>query len=734
MESVGSLNPSTNATLTLTARVNAGTGGTTIINWASITHADQPDPVASNNLDHDGITVHAAVAAYPASNSPVCEGATIYLFGGPDGMASYHWAGPGGFSIDLQNPTRPSATITMAGNYTLTVTSLEGCSDTESIHVTVQTCESPPNKPTNISPSTGTCVGLPVTLTASAFFDPDSGEHQDAAQWQIRASTGGYSDPVFDSGTDTVNLSHITIPLGILSDSSSYCWHVRYQDNLGAWSEYSSETCFYTKPVAVAYSNTPVCVTKTIQLYGGPSDMVYNWTGPLGFTSDLQRPTRSGATTGMAGTYNLTVTAPNGCSDTTSTYVTVQTCTSPPDTPTNISPSPATCVALPVTLTASTFSDSEPQSAAQWQIRVGGGGYSDPVFDSERDTANLNSIAIPPGVLSDASSYFWHVRYQDNLGAWSEYSSETFFFTKPVATASSNSPVCVGQTIQLYGGPGGMVYSWTGPNGFSSLMQNPTIANAATSNTGTYNLTVTALNGCSDTTSTSVTVQPCASPPNRPTNISPSPGTCVGLPVTLTASAFSDSGSQSAAQWQIGTSTGDYSDPVFNSTTGALTSFTVPLGILSGASSYYWHVRYQDNLGAWSEYSTETFFCTNPVAAASSGPPAYVGGIIRLFGGPDGMASYSWTGPNGFSSGLQDPVIPNATLAMNGTYTLTVTTVNDCTDIASTSVTVGASGPYGPVGWETRPIDKLRVLLPWIVLVAAIVAAVSLLVLRRRRV
>jgi hypothetical protein len=38
-----------------------------------------------------------------------------------------------------------------------------------------------------------------------------------------------------------------------------------------------------------------------------------------------------------------------------------------------------------------------------------------------------------------------------------------------------------------------------------------------------------------------------------------------------------------------------------------------------------------------------------------------------------------------------------------------------------------------PVGWETYPVNKLRVLLPWIVLLAAIIAGASLLVLRRRR-
>jgi hypothetical protein len=37
------------------------------------------------------------------------------------------------------------------------------------------------------------------------------------------------------------------------------------------------------------------------------------------------------------------------------------------------------------------------------------------------------------------------------------------------------------------------------------------------------------------------------------------------------------------------------------------------------------------------------------------------------------------------------------------------------------------------VGWETYPISKVRVLLPWIALLAAIVAGAGVLVLRRRR-
>jgi hypothetical protein len=42
-------------------------------------------------------------------------------------------------------------------------------------------------------------------------------------------------------------------------------------------------------------------------------------------------------------------------------------------------------------------------------------------------------------------------------------------------------------------------------------------------------------------------------------------------------------------------------------------------------------------------------------------------------------------------------------------------------------------GDPGAVGWDTYPINKMRVLLPWIALLAAFILAASLLVLRRRR-
>ncbi len=166
---------------------------------------------------------------------------------------------------------------------------------------------------------------------------------------------------------------------------------------VGTWE--TTPTC-----VAIASSNSPVCEGETIELYGGAAGMdTYSWTGPAGFSSTDQNPTRPNATLAMSGTYTLTVTI-DSCTAVATTDVTVN--------------------------------------------------------------------------------------------------------EKPTATASSNSPVSEGETLELYGGPAGMTsYSWTGPDSFSSTLISPTVSISATMDmAGTYTLIVTNTYGCSDSDTTYVTV------------------------------------------------------------------------------------------------------------------------------------------------------------------------------------------------------------------------------------
>jgi hypothetical protein len=60
-----------------------------------------------------------------------------------------------------------------------------------------------------------------------------------AAQWQI---LDGLGIAVYDTGTDTAHLTSLTVPSGKLNVGSTYSWKVRYQDNYGDWSGYSTPT------------------------------------------------------------------------------------------------------------------------------------------------------------------------------------------------------------------------------------------------------------------------------------------------------------------------------------------------------------------------------------------------------------------------------------------------------------------------------------------------------------
>ena len=148
---------------------------------------------------------------------------------------------------------------------------------------------------------------------------------------------------------------------------------------------------------------------------------------------------------------------------------------------------------------------------------------------------------------------------------------------------------CIGSTISLTATPTpiGGTFTWTGPNGFTSTLQNPTIPNAQAVNAGTYSVTYDALNGCSVTNSKAISV-----------------------------------------------------------------------------SNY-------------------------PTAVAGANSPT-LGGTLQLTA--SGGTSYAWSGPNSFTSTVQNPSITNVTAAMAGNYSVTVTN-NGCSSTASVSVVFNCAGP-----------------------------------------
>jgi hypothetical protein len=74
------------------------------------------------------------------------------------------------------------------------------------------------------------------------------------------------------------------------------------------------------------------------------------------------------------------------------------------------------------------------------------------------------------------------------------------------APSANNGPLCAGASLQLTAANvPGATYAWTGPNGFQSNVQNPTIAGADASASGDYTVTITSP-ACQFSSTTSVLV------------------------------------------------------------------------------------------------------------------------------------------------------------------------------------------------------------------------------------
>ncbi len=119
----------------------------------------------------------------------------------------------------------------------------------------------------------------------------------------------------------------------------------------------------------------------------------------------------------------------------------------------------------------------------------------------------------------------------------------------PTIVASSNGPICEGETLNLTSTNStvsGTSYSWSGPN-FTSNTQNPSIMNASPSISGTYTVTSLA-NNCSSVSSINVIVNPT---PIVNFNANILSG-CVPLTVTFTNTTNPSNGS---VVWDFGDGT-----------------------------------------------------------------------------------------------------------------------------------------------------------------------------------
>ena len=248
----------------------------------------------------------------------------------------------------------------------------------------------------------------------------------------------------------------------------------------------------------------------------------------------------------------------------------------------------------------------------------------------------------------------------------------------PQVTITGATQYCQGEALNIKTSAAGINYAWirlpSTPVGTNSPNLN-IIAN--TPGTFTYQVTVTAANGCTGSAMYTITVDPV---PGSASIVASGPLTfCQGDSVKLTVSppGFSYLWSKSPAP---------------------------PLTSPANAQTSYWATQ----SGTYSVIVTTANGCAYPaitpvVVTVNPVPPASITGDTTVCEGetltlnttPVGGATYSWTGPG--ASGNTNPFVkPNMQLTNSGYYVVTVTNTYGCTAVDSVDVTV-FPGPVVPI-------------------------------------
>jgi hypothetical protein len=577
--------------------------------------------------------------AIPSSNSPVCTGQNISLSASFQSNVSYYWMGPNGFSTNIQNPVIQNAQSIHAGVYTLMVVPMGNCpSVSQTIQVTVN-----PAPTVNAGSNSPVCSGNTLNLTATTVQNAN----------YFWSGPGGY----------TSNIQNPVISPAQSIHSGAYQLVI---SNLACGNITRIVQVQVNSPIQFSVGNNgPICAGGSLYLTTNlsPNSGQFYWMGPNGFSSTVLNPVISNAQSIHAGVYTLSASVA-GCGMYTSTTTVVIN----PGNTTNltIGANSPVCSGQTLFLTATTISG----ATYFWQ---GPNGF----------TSNAQNPVIQQVSTQRAGNYYLTVTIP-GCGTISRFVNVQVV-PGPVAQPGSNSPVCAGGAINLTTpNLSGLQYLWLGPNGFSSTNPTPFIQNAQSINSGVYTLMVSAPNCGTVSATTTVQVVPAIN--NTQVFAGSNSPLCTGGTLNLTATSIPGA----TYLWQ--------GPNGFTSNQQNVTRTNITLQM---AGNYYVTIS-GAGCGTVSRFVT-VVINQSPTAQASSNSPICAGQTLNLNTPAVSGASYLWLGPNGFSSNLSNPSRPNSNSGMAGVYTVIVTR-QGCGSATSTTTVVVNPGAGTITGGSNSPI------------------------------
>ncbi len=245
-----------------------------------------------------------------------------------------------------------------------------------------------------------------------------------------------------------------------------------------------------------------------------------------------------------------------------------------------------------------------------------------------------------------------------------------------VCTTGINVPsatVCVGLPVTITATPnGGDSYTWNYSGVFTSTTSNPTVRQLqfTPGAPGVFSFTVTFIQASSSCTATASATISAVQVTASASLVSPTSTICSGNTVSLSAS-----GGSSYSWDKTGGLPGGFvstsSNPSFTAATSATGTYTVTVTGTNSCTA-----------------SATVSLSVNPLPAASIFFPSTtvcVGVSVAL--SASGGSTYSWAGPNMFSSTSSTPSFTAAT-TNTGTYTVTASSSVSCTATATFSLSV----------------------------------------------
>lgn len=248
----------------------------------------------------------------------------------------------------------------------------------------------------------------------------------------------------------------------------------------------------------------------------------------------------------------------------------------------------------------------------------------------------------------------------------------------PLPVAASNSPVCVGGTLELTASPiANAQYKWSGPANFSSTLQNPTITGANLSIAGVYSVAAIIQQCTSEWATVGAVIQNIAPP-----IFSSNAPLCVGDTLKLAAAPIA------------GASYKFWGPNNFSETTPSPSTFIANVSQLN--AGVYTVEALVPGCAPTSQTLTVTVKNKPPAPTISMNAPLCEGENLILTAPLFSLATYLWSGPANFSGSSGNTVsISNINASHSGIYSLNVV-IDGCTSALGVKEAVIAPQPLAP--------------------------------------